>query len=107
MKIKPVLAALEALSVDVFLVHTEQHYDAKMSAVFFEDLDLRPPDRWLGAGSGTHAQQTAAVMVAFEPLLEEIHPDGVVVVGDVNSTLACGLVAAKNGCLLAHVEAGL
>lgn len=107
MKIKPVLKALEARSVEVCLVHTEQHYDSKMSAVFFEDLDLRPPDKWLGTGSGTHAEQTAAVMVALEPLVNEVAPEAVVVVGDVNSTLACGLVAAKAGCLLAHVEAGL
>jgi UDP-N-acetylglucosamine 2-epimerase (non-hydrolysing) len=107
MKIKPVLDALEDRGVDVTLAHTGQHYDAAMSDVFFDELGIRAPDRWLGVGSGTHAEQTARVMVAFEPLVKEIHPDVVVVVGDVNSTMACALVAAKAGALVAHVEAGL
>ncbi|NXY95394.1 UDP-N-acetylglucosamine 2-epimerase (non-hydrolyzing) [Streptomyces sp. BR123] len=107
MKIKPVMDALERHGAEVVLVHTGQHYDESMNDVFFRDLGIRPPDRYLGAGSGTHAQQTGRVMAAFEPLLGELSPDAVVVVGDINSTLACALVAAKAGPLLAHVEAGL
>ncbi|WP_127500654.1 non-hydrolyzing UDP-N-acetylglucosamine 2-epimerase [Actinoplanes solisilvae] len=107
MKVKPVMDALEARGADVVLVHTGQHYDAAMNDVFFADLGLRPPDRHLGTGSGTHAEQTARVMTAFEPLVEELSPDAVVVVGDVTSTLACALVAAKAGVVVAHVEAGL
>ena len=107
MKIKPVMDALEARGVEVQLVHTGQHYDAAMNDVFFEELNIRQPDRMLAVGSGSHAEQTAKVMTAFEPLVQEVRPDVVVVVGDVNSTLACALVAAKAGCLVAHVEAGL
>ena len=107
MKIKPVMDALEARGAEVILVHTGQHYDEAMSGVFFDELELRPPDHFLGAGSGSHAEMTARVMVAFEPLAHELAPDVVVVVGDVNSTVACGLVAAKSGARLAHVEAGL
>ena len=107
MKVTPVLAALERGGADTVLVHTGQHYDAAMSEVFFEDLGTRPPDHHLNVGSGSHAEQTARVMVAFEPLLAELAPDVVVVVGDVNSTLACAVVAAKAGTLVAHVEAGL
>jgi len=107
MKVKPVMDALEARAVEVVLVHTGQHYDAAMSTVFFDELGIRTPDRFLGAGSGSHAVQTARVMEAFEPVLDEVGPDVVVVVGDVNSTLACALVAAKSGALVAHVEAGL
>ena len=107
MKVKPVLDALEARGAEVVLVHTGQHYDAAMNDVFFADLGLRPPDRHLGTGSGSHAEQTARVMTAFEPLVDELAPDAVVVVGDVTSTLACALVAAKAGVTVAHVEAGL
>ncbi|MER5872220.1 UDP-N-acetylglucosamine 2-epimerase (non-hydrolyzing) [Streptomyces sp. NPDC002044] len=107
MKIKPVMDALERRGADVVLVHTGQHYDESMNDVFFRDLGIRTPDRYLGAGSGSHAQQTGRVMTAFEPLLDELAPDAVVVVGDINSTLACALVTAKAGPLLAHVEAGL
>jgi UDP-N-acetylglucosamine 2-epimerase (non-hydrolysing) len=107
MKIKPVMDALEAGGAHVDLVHAGQHYDENLSDVFFEELGIRNPDRRLGSGSGTHAQQTARVMEAFEPVLDELRPDAVVVVGDVNSTLACAVVAAKSGCLVAHVEAGL
>jgi UDP-N-acetylglucosamine 2-epimerase (non-hydrolysing) len=89
------------------LVHTGQHYDDEMSRVFFEDLDLPRPDVYLDVGSGSHAVQTARVMLAFEPVLLEQEPDVVLVVGDVNSTLACALVAAKLGFPVAHVEAGL
>ncbi|MEU1164728.1 UDP-N-acetylglucosamine 2-epimerase (non-hydrolyzing) [Streptomyces sp. NPDC005921] len=107
MKIKPVMDALERRDTEVLLVHTGQHYDPAMNDVFFTDLGIRPPDRFLGVGSGSHAEQTGRVMTAFEPLLAEVGPDVVVVVGDINSTLACALVTAKAGPLLAHVEAGL
>jgi UDP-N-acetylglucosamine 2-epimerase (non-hydrolysing) len=107
MKVKPVMDALEEQGVQVILVHTGQHYDPAMSDVFFTELGIRPPDHFLGAGSGTHAVQTCRVMTAFEPLVAELAPDVVVVVGDVNSTLACALVTAKQGVALAHVEAGL
>jgi UDP-N-acetylglucosamine 2-epimerase (non-hydrolysing) len=106
-KVKPVMDALEQRGVDVTLVHTGQHYDAAMSDVLFSDLGLRKPDRMLGVGSGSHAEQTARIMTAFEPVVASILPDIVVVVGDVNSTVACALVAAKSGALVAHVEAGL
>jgi UDP-N-acetylglucosamine 2-epimerase (non-hydrolysing) len=107
MKVKPVMDALEARGAEVVLVHTGQHYDEAMNDVFFRDLGIRPPDRHLGTGSGTHAEQTGRVMAAFEPLVAELVPDAVVVVGDVNSTLACAVVAAKAGAVVAHVEAGL
>ncbi|HEY7876215.1 MAG TPA: UDP-N-acetylglucosamine 2-epimerase (non-hydrolyzing) [Actinomycetota bacterium] len=107
MKIKPVMDALERAGAIVHLVHSGQHYDANLSDVFFDELGIRPPDFSLGVGSGTHARQTARVMETFEPVLSELDADMVVVVGDVNSTLACAIVAAKAGCLVAHVEAGL
>jgi UDP-N-acetylglucosamine 2-epimerase (non-hydrolysing) len=107
MKVKPVMDALESGGAQVTLVHTGQHYDPAMNDVFFTDLGLRRPDHFLGAGSGTQAGQTARVMTAFEPLVQRLAPDAVVVVGDVNSTLGCALVTAKSGALLAHVEAGL
>jgi UDP-N-acetylglucosamine 2-epimerase (non-hydrolysing) len=107
MKVKPVIDALEARGADTVLVHTGQHYDASMSDVFFDDIGLRQPDQCLDIGSGSHAEQTARVMLAFEPVLEQLAPDVVVVVGDVNSTMACALVAAKTPSLVAHVEAGL
>jgi UDP-N-acetylglucosamine 2-epimerase (non-hydrolysing) len=89
------------------LVHTGQHYDEAMSKVFFRDLGIPEPDVNLSVGSGSHAVQTAAVMTAFEPVLLSVRPDVIIVVGDVNSTLACALVAAKLGIPVAHVEAGL
>ena len=89
------------------LVHTGQHYDEQMSQVFFDELDIPRPDVHLGVGSGSHAEQTARVMLAFEPVLLQNKPDLVLVVGDVNSTLACALVATKVGVPVAHVEAGL
>jgi len=111
MKVAPVLQALERAGHERVFVHTGQHYDASMSDAFFDDLGLPVPDRHLGVGSGSHARQTARVMEAFEPVLDETRPDWVVVVGDVNSTLACALVASKlrqsHGCRIAHVEAGL
>lgn len=90
-----------------WLVHTGQHYDDDMSRIFFEDLDIPEPDAYLNVGSGTHAEQTGRVMLAFEPVLSEYQPDWVVVVGDVNSTLACALVCSKLNVRVAHVEAGL
>lgn len=109
MKIAPIVAAIERRSGEIsqLLVHTGQHYDEAMSDAFFRDLELKPPDINLEVGSGTHAEQTARVMLAFEPVLVHQRPDWVVVVGDVNSTLACALVAAKLGVRVAHVEAGL
>jgi UDP-N-acetylglucosamine 2-epimerase (non-hydrolysing) len=107
MKIAPILSALELDGVETSLVHSGQHYDAAMSDVFFRDLGMRAPDSHLGAGSGSHAAQTARVMTSFEPVLDEFGADVVVVVGDVNSTIACSLVAAKKGIRVAHVEAGL
>src|SRR5205085_9435293 len=89
------------------VVHTGQHYDEAMSEAFFRDLDLPRPDVYLGVGSGSHAGQTAAVMQAFEPVIIKENPDWVVVVGDVNSTLACAIVCAKLNVKVAHVEAGL
>jgi UDP-N-acetylglucosamine 2-epimerase (non-hydrolysing) len=89
------------------LVHTGQHYAPQMSQVFFQELDIPQPDVNLNVGSGTHAWQTAQVMMRFEPVLEDYQPDWVVVYGDVNSTLACSLVSAKLGFPVAHVEAGL
>jgi UDP-N-acetylglucosamine 2-epimerase (non-hydrolysing) len=111
MKIAPIAAALRQRNLDCLLVHTGQHYDAAMSETFFSDLGIPAPDYHLGVGSGSHAQQTARVMESFEPVLDAIRPDWVVVVGDINSTLACALVAAKMrhhlNCRIAHVEAGL
>jgi len=107
MKVKPVMDALTERGAEVILVHTGQHYDPSMSDVFFNDLRIRQPDHFLGVGSGSHAAQTSRVMLAFEPLVRRLRPDVVVVVGDVNSTMACALVTAKAGALLGHVEAGL
>src|SRR5947209_13889032 len=89
------------------LVHTGQHYDEGMSDVFFRDLGIPVPDVHLGVGSGTHAEQTARIMVEFEKVCTREKPDLVVVVGDVNSTMACTIVAAKLLIPVAHVEAGL
>jgi UDP-GlcNAc3NAcA epimerase len=94
-------------SAGEILVHTGQHYDRELSEVFFEELGLPPPDHQLGVGSGSHAEQTGAIITALEPLLEEIHPDAVLVYGDTNSTLGGALVAAKGRVPLAHVEAGM
>jgi UDP-N-acetylglucosamine 2-epimerase (non-hydrolysing) len=109
MKVAPIVAAVKRRrdEFQALLVHTGQHYDAAMSDAFFRDLEMVEPDVYLGVGSGSHAAQTAAVMMAFEPVLITEKPDWVVVVGDVNSTLACGLVAVKLGIKVAHVEAGL
>ena len=92
MKVKPVLDALEARGAVTTLVHAGQHYDPELNQVFFDDLGLRSPDEHLGSGSGSQATQTARVMTTFEPLLETLRPDVVVVVGDVTATLAVALV---------------
>jgi UDP-N-acetylglucosamine 2-epimerase (non-hydrolysing) len=108
MKIAPLHAAMKKSGrFSTHFVHTGQHYDVSLSEVFFRDLGLPTPDRSLEIGSGTHAQQTASAMLRLEPVLSEIAPDLVVVVGDVNSTLAAALTAAKMGIAVAHVEAGL
>ncbi len=108
MKVAPVLEAVKKSGkFECTLVHTGQHYDANMSDVFFRDLDMPQPDRFLGVGSGSHAEQTAKVMIEMEKLLGEEKPDLVMVAGDVNSTLATALVAAKGGIRLAHIESGL
>lgn len=109
MKMAPILAAMHRRSARIspILLHTGQHYDEAMSASFFRDLEMPPPDINLEIGSGTHAEQTARVMLAFEPTLIAQRPEWVVVVGDVNSTLACALVARKLNIKVAHVEAGL
>ena len=108
MKVAPVLTALRAHEdVVQTLVHTGQHYDANMSDVFFEQLGLPAPDMNLGVGSGSHARQTAEIMMRFEPVVLEAKPDIVLVYGDVNSTAASALVCAKLGVRVGHVEAGL
>src|SRR5712692_5269425 len=109
MKVAPIVAAMKRQGAEFqsFLVHTGQHYDAAMSEAFFRDLGLPKPDVHLGIGSASHASQTAAIMKAFEPIVVREKPDWVIVVGDVNSTLACALVSVKLGVKVAHVEAGL
>jgi len=107
MKAAPVVSALTEIGVKPMLVHTGQHYDAALSEVFFEQLGLPEPDRNLGVGSGSHAKQTAALMVALEDLFGEVSPGRVVVYGDINSTLAASVVASKMHVQIAHVEAGL
>jgi UDP-N-acetylglucosamine 2-epimerase (non-hydrolysing) len=108
MKVAPIINALVRRGhTDWFLVHTGQHYDAALSEIFFTELQMPKPDVWLGVGSGSHAEQTARVMTGFEAVCLERRPDIVVVVGDVNSTLAATIVAAKLLIPVAHVEAGL
>lgn len=108
MKIASLVSAFDATGrIDRLLVHTGQHYDGNMSRAFFTDLGLPEPDVNLGCGEGSHARQTADIMQRFEPLVVKHRPDWLIVVGDVNSTLACALVAAKLGVPIAHVEAGL
>jgi UDP-N-acetylglucosamine 2-epimerase (non-hydrolysing) len=109
MKIAPLMAAMSRRPDDFvqFLVHTGQHYDEAMSDVFFRELGIPTPNINLEVGSGSHAQQTGQVMMRLEPALLEFNPDWVVVPGDVNSTLACALVASKLGIRVAHLEAGL
>ncbi len=116
MKVAPIMRAASEynarcrngeLRLECRLVHTGQHYDPKMSEVFFQELGIPAPDINLEVGSGSHAEQTAKVMLGFEPVCLQERPDWVVVVGDVNSSVACTLVAAKLGIKVAHVEAGL
>ncbi|UCF79825.1 MAG: UDP-N-acetylglucosamine 2-epimerase, partial [Candidatus Eiseniibacteriota bacterium] len=108
MKIGPILDEMrEVPDVDSLLVHTGQHYDRELSDVFFEELGLPAPDRYLGVGSASHARQTARIMVEFEKVLLSENPRLVVVVGDVNSTLACSITSVKLHVPVAHVEAGL
>ena len=107
MKIAPLVHCLRRRGIDQKLVHTGQHYDVNMSQVFFEDLGLPRPDVHLEVGSGSHAEQTARIMVEFEKVCLRESPDLVVVVGDVNSTLAASIVSAKLCIPVAHVEAGL
>jgi len=106
-KMAPILHEMKRRGLPGLLVHTGQHYDRRMSDVFFEELDMPEPDVHLGVGSGSHAVQTAQVMTAFEPVLLERKPALVLVAGDVNSTLACALTAAKLHVPVGHVEAGL
>jgi UDP-N-acetylglucosamine 2-epimerase (non-hydrolysing) len=110
MKIAPLLRVIASRypeELQGVLVHTGQHYDHEMSQVFFDELEIRRPDYFLGVGSASHAMQTARIMMAFEEVCLTENPEAVVVVGDVNSTVACALVASKLGIKVAHVEAGL
>jgi len=109
MKVAPIMKALEKRSnlFDVTFVHTGQHYDDRMSAIFFTELGLPTPDIALGIGSGSHAEQTGKTLIALEPTLIDTRPDLVIVVGDVNATLAATLAAKKLNIAVAHVEAGL
>jgi UDP-N-acetylglucosamine 2-epimerase (non-hydrolysing) len=109
MKIAPIYTEMKRRpdEFEPLIVHTGQHYDAAMSDSFFTDLGLPKPDVYLGVGSASHAVQTAKIMTEFEPVVLEHKPDWVLVVGDVNSTIACALVCAKLGVKVAHVEAGL
>ena len=113
MKVAPLLRAMnrfneeQGVFFESMLVHTGQHYDHEMSSLFFQDLNLPAPDIHLGVGSGSHAEQTGKVLIEFEKILNAEHPDVIIVVGDVNSTLAAALAAAKLCIPVAHVEAGL
>jgi UDP-N-acetylglucosamine 2-epimerase (non-hydrolysing) len=109
MKIAPIQRVMKKYpaGIEPILMHTGQHYDERMSKFFFEDLQLPQPDIYLGVGSGSHAEQTAKIMLEFERVCLEQKPDLVLVVGDVNSTVACSLVASKLWIPVAHVEAGL
>ena len=108
MKVAPLMDEMgKHKEIEPALVHTGQHYDREMSDLFFHDLGLPEPDMYLGVGSGSHAEQTARIMTRFEKIVLEEEPDLVLVVGDVNSTLACSLVATKLHVPVAHVEAGL
>lgn len=107
MKMAPVISELQHRGIDQILVHTGQHYDANMSQVFFDDLDIPKPDIFLNIASDTHTQQTARIMMAFEDVCRKNNFDLIAVGGDVNSTLAVALVAAKMHIPIAHIEAGL
>jgi UDP-N-acetylglucosamine 2-epimerase (non-hydrolysing) len=115
MKAAPISTQLKRYDdIETILVHTGQHYDRELSKVFFDDLNLPKPDYYLGVGSGSHSEQSGQIMIEFERILQQLDPDIVLVVGDVNSTLACALAAAKFRCgrsqytpVIAHIEAGL
>jgi len=108
MKMAPVLRALKSYpSFNIALVHTGQHYDNKMSDTFFSDLEIQQPNYNLNVGSATHAQQTAKIMVSFEEVCQKFLPELVIVAGDINSTMACAIVAKKLNIKVAHIEAGL
>ncbi len=107
MKVAPIYHSSNDAKFEHKIVHTGQHYDYNLSDSFFVDLELPKPDFFLGVGSGSHSVQTAKIMMEFEKVLEIEKPDLVIVVGDVNSTIACGLVTVKMGIKLAHIEAGL
>ena len=109
MKIAPIHKAFQKFNKKILhlICHTGQHYDETMSKIFFDDLELPKPDFYLGVGSGSHAEQTAKIMIEFEKILIKEKPDLVIVVGDVNSTIACSLTASKLHIKVAHVEAGL
>ncbi|TAL69744.1 MAG: UDP-N-acetylglucosamine 2-epimerase (non-hydrolyzing) [Bacteroidetes bacterium] len=109
MKVAPLHRAFQKYydTIEHLIVHTGQHYDFSMSDAFFKDLEMPKPSYFLGVGSGTHAEQTAKIMVEFEKVCKELKPDLVLVVGDVNSTVACSLTAVKLGIKVAHIEAGL
>ena len=106
-KLAPFLTKCKKIGHNIRTIHTGQHYDENMSKVFFDDLGMPQPDIYLGIGSGSHATQTAKVMVEFEKVCKNHQPSIVIVVGDVNSTVACSMVCAKEGIVCAHVEAGL
>ena len=104
MKIAPIYNELKNRGINQILLHTGQHYDENMSKVFFDDLGMPQPDIYLGIGSGSHATQTAKVMVEFEKVCKNHQPSIVIVVGDVNSTVACSMVCAKERIVCAHVR---
>ena len=107
MKMAPLYQDLKRRKLPVLFLHTGQHYDKNMSKVFFDELEMPEPDIYLGVGSGSHAEQTAKIMIDFEKVCVKEEPTMVIVAGDVNSTIACALVASKLWIPVAHVEAGL
>ena len=107
MKIAPIIKQLEKENLSYELIHTGQHYDDEMSKIFFRDLEIPKPDYYLGVGSASHAVQTGKIMMEYEKVILKSKPKLVIVVGDVNSTIACALVAKKLFIDIAHIEAGL
>ncbi len=107
MKVAPLIHQLRAEKIDFKIIHMGQHYDYNMSKIFFDDLNIPKPDIFLNVGSASHAVQTAKIIIEFEKVLLQDVPSLVIVVGDVNSTIACALTARKLGIKVAHVEAGL
>ena len=104
MKMAPLYSELKKRDLNILLVHTGQHYDQNMSNIFFEELGMPKPDIYLGVGSETHAKQTAKIMIDFEQVCIENKPQRVIVAGDVNSTIACALVATKLNLSLIHIS---